>query len=99
MATKQEIKKHLEIALKEIGEINPWFDDDVNEWIFSHPNYPVEYGGNSPEEVIKNYPKYIQEFIKQRLNDNLNPLIEKKTKGHGGNNGLLCPRTQKRLWS
>jgi hypothetical protein len=84
MATHKEIKKHLEIALKEIGKIKPWFDEDVNEWVFSHPNYPVEYGGKSAAEVIKNYPKYLREFIRQRLNNNLNPLTEKKTKGHGG---------------
>ncbi len=84
MATTKEIKEHLEIALKEIGEIRPWFDEEVNEWIFSHAKYPVEYGGESFKEVIKNYPKYLREFIKQRLNDNLNLLIENKTKGHGG---------------
>jgi hypothetical protein len=84
MATAKEIKEHLEIAFKEIGEIRPWFDKEVNEWIFSHTNYPVEYGGESAKEVIKNYPKYLREFIKQRLNNNLNPLTEKKTKGHGG---------------
>lgn len=84
MATTKEIKEHLTIALKEIGSIKPWFDKKVNEWIFSHPNYPVEYGGESPEEVIKNYPKYLREFIKFRLDNKLNPLTEKKTKGHGG---------------
>jgi len=84
MATQKEIKEHLEIALKEVGKIKPWFDEEVNEWIFSHPNYPVEYGGKSPQEVIKNYPKYLREFIRQRLNNNLSPLTEKKTKGHGG---------------
>lgn len=84
MATSKEIKEHLEIAINEIGVIKPWFDEDVNEWIFSHSNYPVEYGGESPEEVIKNYPKYLREFVKHRLNDKLNPLTEKKTKGHGG---------------
>lgn len=84
MATAKEIKKHLDIALKEIGKIQPWFDSNVNEWIYSHPNYPVEYGGESIDEVIKNYPKYLREFIKQRLNDNLNSLTEKKTLGHGG---------------
>lgn len=84
MATTKEIKKNLEIALKEVGNIKPWFDKEVNEWIFFHPNYPVEYGGETPAEVIRNYPKYLREFIKHRLNDNLNPLTEKKTKGHGG---------------
>lgn len=83
-ATK-EIKDHLETALKEIGKIKPWFDEDVNEWIFSHPNYPVEYGGEFPSEVIENYPKYLAEFIKHRLNNNLSPLTESKATGHGGN--------------
>lgn len=84
MAARKEIQEHLEIALKEVGKIKPWFDEDVNEWIFSHHKYPVEYGGESPEEVIKNYPKYLREFIKHRLNNKLNPLTEKKTKGRGG---------------
>lgn len=84
MATTKEIKEQLEIALKEIGKIKPWFDKEVNEWVFSHSNYPVEYAGESAKEVIKNYPKYLREFIKQRLNNNLNPLTENKTKGHGG---------------
>ncbi len=84
MASRKAIKEHLNIALKEIGIIKPRFDKGVNEWIFSHPNYPVEYGGETPEEVIKNYPKYLAEFIKHRLNYNLSLLTEKKTKGHGG---------------
>lgn len=78
------IKEHLQIALKEIGSIKPWFDSDVEEWIFSHPSYPVEYGGKSSEEVKKNYPKYLREFIKHRLDNRLNPLTEKKTKGLEG---------------
>lgn len=84
MATAKEVKEHLEIALKEIGAITPWYDNDVDEWIFKHRKYPVEYGGATPEEVLTNYPKYLREFIKQRLNDNLNPITKKKTKGHGG---------------
>lgn len=84
MATKKEIDQHLKIALKEIGGIEPWFDKEVNAWIFSHRLYPVEYGGDSPAEVIKNYPKYLREFIKQRLDNRLAPVIKKMTKGHGG---------------
>ena len=84
MATKKEIEEHLKIALKEVGEIKPWFDEDVNAWVFGHRAYPVEYAGESKEEVIQNYPKYLREFIRQRLNDNLAPSVEKKTKGRGG---------------
>lgn len=84
MATKKEIESHLKIALKEVGEIKPWFDEEVNAWVFEHKAYPVGYGGESKEEVIKNYPKYLREFIRQRLNDNLAPSVEKRTKGRGG---------------
>lgn len=81
---EKEINHHLKLALKEIGEIKPWFSKDFKAWIFSHDLYPVEYAGDSKEEVINNYPLYVKEFIKHRLQDRLSPLMEKKTKGHGG---------------
>jgi hypothetical protein len=84
MATAKEIKEHLRIALEEVGEIKPWYDKRFKSWIFSHPAYPVEYAGDSKDEVIKNYPLYLREFIKERLNANLSPLTEKETKGRGG---------------
>ncbi len=84
MATKKEIDKHLKIALKEIGQIKPWFDDDVNAYVFEHPSYPVEYAGESEDEVVKGYPKYLREFILHRLDNRLHPLMEKETKGRGG---------------
>lgn len=84
MATAKEIKDHLKIALKEVGKITPWFDKDVSAWVFSHPAYPVEYAGDSVKEVIANYPLYLQEFITERLKDNLAPSVEKRTKGKGG---------------
>lgn len=85
MASAKEIKAHLEIALKEIGKIKPAFSKRFKSWTFRHPKYPdVEYYGNSPEEVIENYPKYLKEFIKHRLNDNIWASVEKKTKGRGG---------------
>lgn len=84
MATTKEVKEHLARALKEIGEIKPWYDRRFKNWIFSHPSYPVEYAGDSKEEVIKNYPIYLRDFIKERLNDNLNSITERETKGRGG---------------
>ena len=84
MATKKAIDQHLAIALQEIGAIKPRFIKDVNAWVFSHEKYPdVEYGGDSKEDVIENYPKYLREFIKHHLNHNLAPRIERNTKGHG----------------
>ena len=97
VATNKEIEEHLNIALKEIGAIEPWFDEEVGEWIFKHPLYPVEYGGESKEEVVKNYPEYVREFLKRRLNDRLDPLVEQETKGHGGKRvGAGRPRGAKK---
>lgn len=86
MATLKEkkIKKELNLALKEIGPIKPWFDKEVNAWMFQHPLYPVEYGGESPEEVVENYPKYLEVFIEHRLENRLADFVEKETKGRGG---------------
>ena len=84
MATKKEIKEHLKMALEEIGPIEPWFDNDYKTWVFSHALYPVEYSGDTKEEVIENYPLYLQDFIDERLGDNLSPITEGKTKGRGG---------------
>lgn len=86
MASKEEkeIEQHLKIALDEIGKIEPWFSKKYDSWVFLHDLYPVEYSGETKEEVIQNYPLYLQEFIKHRLQDRLSPLMEKKTKGHGG---------------
>ena len=82
MATKKEIELHLSAALEEIGEIRPWFEEDVDAWVFSHKNYPeVEYADTSKEDVIKHYPEYLREFIRHRLNDNITERAEKKTKG------------------
>lgn len=83
MATK-EIKKQLEIALAEIGEIKPWFDKDFTTWIYSNSLYPVECEGQSAEEVIKKYPKYLEVFIEHRMKGKLDPINQKKTKGKGG---------------
>ena len=81
MATIQEIKKHLDLALKDVGEIKPWFDKDFDVWLFSHPSYPdVEYAGKSKREVIGNYSLYLRDFIEERLNSNLAPHIEKAVK-------------------
>ena len=62
MATAKEIKAHLELALEEVGEIRPWYDRRFKSWIFSHSAYPVEYAGNSKEEVVRNYPLYLREI-------------------------------------
>lgn len=77
----KEIKSHLRVILDEIGEIKPWFDKEVNAWVFEHKLYPVGCSGESSEEVINKFPLYLEEFISQRLNNNLSPQVEKRIKG------------------
>lgn len=89
MASKKEVTKHLQIALKEIGEIKPYFDKNTKEWLYKHKNYPVEYAGESIEEVKKNYPFYLKEFISERLDKNLDPYVEKETKGKAGKKEII----------
>lgn len=84
MATKKKVKEQLKLALKEIGQIEPWFDKNYKTWVFSHLLYPVEYSGDTKEEVLQNYPLYLQDFIDERLKGNLSSLTENKTKGRGG---------------
>ncbi len=84
MATKKEIEEQVKIALDEIGEIKPWFDKNFNAWIFEHPAYPIGCEGSTSKEVIEKYPLYLQDFIIERLHDNLASFVEKDTKGHGG---------------
>ena len=84
MATKKEIEEQVNVALKEIGEIKPWFDKKFNAWIFEHPAYPIGCEGTSSEEVVKKFPLYLRDFIEERLNNNLASFVEKATKGHGG---------------
>lgn len=85
MASKQEVEKELKIALKEIGKIVPWYDKEVDAWVFSHEKYPtVECGRSTGKEVEEKYPMYLKEFIIHRLAGNISAQAEKETKGHGG---------------
>lgn len=78
------VDDHMQIALDEIGVIEPWFDEDVEAWVFEHPAYPESYGGESKEEVIERYPLYIRQFIEERLKGNLASFVEDCTTGRGG---------------
>jgi hypothetical protein len=78
------LDQQLEIALKDVGPIKPWFDNEVQEWVFEHPLYPESCSGKSKDEVFDLYPRYLRQLIEQRLKGNLSPLTEKRTAGRGG---------------
>src|SRR5271170_2267079 len=81
---KEELSKELSIALEEVGPIDPWFDKKVDAWVFEHPLYPVRYAGSSSQEVVKNYPKYLEVFVEHRMQGRIGEIGERKTKGKGG---------------
>lgn len=86
MATikKEDLNKELKIALEEIGTIKPWFDKAVKSWVFEHALYPVRYAGDSAQDVIENYPKYLEVFIEHRMLGRIDEINETKTHGRGG---------------
>lgn len=81
---KEKLKKEMSIALEEVGKIHPWFDKEVDAWVFEHSLYPVRYAGASSKEVVRNYPKYLEVFIEHRMEGRLDEVNEKKTQGRGG---------------
>lgn len=83
-ARKKEVEKELKITLKEVGPIKPWFDKDVDSWVFESNLYPVGCSGDSSEAVKEKCPLYLEEFIEQRLKNNLNVRVEKRTVERGG---------------
>ena len=72
-------------ALAEVGEINPWWSDEDEMYVFSHPAYPaVDYLDPDPERVIRRYQEVMKEFIRNRMAGNLADVVERITPGRGG---------------
>lgn len=80
-----DIKKHLKVALSEIGEIKPRFSKDDGMFVFDHPSYPTVMHADATAEATKEgYLRALEGFIEARLSGNLSDVAEKMTKGHGG---------------
>lgn len=73
----KQVKFELAKAISKIGLIEPWYDEKVSYWVFEHYSYPISYSGDSKEEVIKGYPKYLQDFIDYMLKKKLDPKIRR----------------------
>lgn len=82
--SEEVLRGELTKALDEIGLIEPWYDEEYQSWLYSHPIYPVECEGTSKEEVKKKYPEYLATFIEHRLQGRIDAINENQTKGHGG---------------
>lgn len=82
--TEAEIEKHYRMALAEIGDITPAFDEETGVWVFQHPLYNMEGHGDTPESCIDTYKRWLKEFIAFRLQGRLAPQVEARTTGRGG---------------
>jgi hypothetical protein len=83
-------------ALKTIGGITPWYEDDVTAWVFEHEAYPaVRAAGDSAEEVIQSYPLYLRDYLEEELKGNVSPLAASTFSGGRGGKRLGAgrPRT------
>jgi len=93
------VVQELEQTLKEIGKIKPIWDEECQEYSFSHPDYQsIEAPGDTPEEVVHTYHRLLAKFLFERLNNNLAPHVEKMTSGRGGKrSGAGRPKSEPTL--
>jgi hypothetical protein len=94
-----EINKQLQIALSEIGEIQPWWSDEDQMFIFEHPAYPrVSHADADQGKAKAGYLRALEGFIEDRLAGNLAEEAERVTSGRGGARpGAGRPRKPKTL--
>ena len=78
------IQQHVELALAEIGEITPVYNPEVEAWLFQHPAYDLEAEGETSDDCMATYKRWLHTFIKERLKNNLAPNVEAKSSGRGG---------------
>jgi hypothetical protein len=82
---KSELEKQLEIALDEIGVIQPWWSEEDRLYVFEHPAYPmVMHGDADCEEARAGYLRALKGFIEERLAGNVAESVERITLGRGG---------------
>jgi hypothetical protein len=80
-----EVLKALEVALSEVGSIQPKRDTETNAWVFVSSLYPtVECEGSTRKDCIERYPYWLAEFIQFRLKGRITPQDERATSGRGG---------------
>ena len=85
MPRNMNIEKELGIALKEVGEIKPWWSDEDQMYVFEHEAYPmVMHADPDPDEVVKGYKRALQRFIRYRMQGRVAESVERITSGRGG---------------
>lgn len=79
------LELELQKALNEIGNIQPWYDENVKSWVYSNVLYPtVEAGEDTAEETVNIYKLYLKEFLQHRICGNIPMKHEYDTAGNAG---------------
>jgi hypothetical protein len=85
MPRHTNIEKELEIALKEIGAIKPWWSEEDQMYVFEHDAYPtLMHADQDPDEVVKGYKRALHRFIGYRMRGRVAESVERITSGRGG---------------
>jgi len=72
-------------AHQDVGPIQPWLSEDGKHYIFEHDAYPaVTYAGETVEETQDGYSHALTEFVKLRLAQKIDPIVDRMTSGRGG---------------
>lgn len=80
-ATQKEFAK----ALKEIGEISPWWSEEDGLFLFEHASYPmVMHADKTEKDTVEGYMRALSGFIEARLAGEVASSVEKITSGRGG---------------
>jgi hypothetical protein len=83
-----ELKQQLQLALAEIGPIEPWWAEDSQMWCFEHPLYPAcMHLDPDKQATIDGYLRALEGFIEERLNNTVADFMETATKGQAGKKG------------
>lgn len=81
----EALKKHLDMALQDIGDITPWWSEDDGMFVFEHAAYPrVMYADPDKALVVNGYRRALSHFIEARLSGKLSVEADKVTSGRGG---------------
>jgi hypothetical protein len=85
MPRNLRIEKELEIALREIGEIRPWWSKEDEMYVFEHPAYPfVMHADPDREEAKAGYMRALTGFIEDRIKGRVAPDVDRVTSGRAG---------------
>jgi hypothetical protein len=80
-----QVMQELDVALKEIGDLQPVFSEDVQEWVLEHPLYPVvSVSDATPEATIERFKGHLAVYIEHRLAGQTSPDLEARTQGKAG---------------